>query len=1024
MKDDKSEKMENQAAPQDWSVIPDFTWGAGEEPDGLATRRLMAFPVEKRVMREGLGEQRNKPRADAFIRDMKEYIHDLTSLFTGKRQGLCITEYPVRIYPQYQLIVQDFERTALTVHQMCYSWDYIKYTKNPRKSKNALKEISDAGLKWRLCTGSEAKKLFQSFQPGDWGSLNQESEIRGVTLSAARGSGGNPTSYYDLDSGSIAGFNGSAQHYAAEIYVAGFPKDQTILELLIANRWTPAEVEDDPMWQTLVDAFQREWVSIEHVSTKEKKVRTIRFRKDLLTQAAEQGELDFWDPDIDIPAAAGSPQLFEEAKAALLYRDTVRADILACDPKQLEDPNGGSWELWDPDLNEYDMIAIPSPVYARDPRSDIVDCGVIGIDFGTKSTVVVSMEGSDHVQPVRIGMGQVARDPRESDYENPTVIEFVNLDQFLSAYASKRGRPLTRWEDLTVSHTALEEWKSNDQSNHYFSYFGELKQWAANADYWVRIRDKANKEISLRPYAQLREEDFDPIEIYAYYIGLYINNMQTRKIYLEYLLSFPVTFSLDTRQRILNSFRKGLEKSLPEAVRSDPECFDRFSVTEGAGEPAAYALCALQEYGFTPQGDEKIYFGVFDFGGGTTDFDFGLLERAPRAKRPTRHKFMIKHFGDGGDRYLGGENLLELMAFHVFRNNQDILRRGGEDNTDSRVSIPFTKPHQEELFIGYENLISDSQEARTNTRRMMEELRPLWEHTEEYEKKYTSGLLNVRLFTSNGGETTVELKLDKQALEELLHKRIRKGIDEFFSALRSVFRNGLFQDEEQKQIHIFLAGNASKSDILREEFDKAIGELTEEIHEKYREKREDQDNREYFLLYPPLGTPEAFKKMRDLGSECTEFGLDRPTGKTGVAFGLILSRKGSNYRVEGEKRQDEEIKFQFYIGIEDMDEDGYFEPLIGPDSPYGKWIEYYDAGESTFEFHYTTAPSASRRGGLLMSETKITRKTIPSNAVSENWTIYLRPVGPNEIEYVVAKDEESARGGQYEYGPERIKLEK
>lgn len=1021
MKNDLPEKMEKQADPQDWRVIPDFTWDAGEKPDGLATKRLMVFPVEKRITREGLGEQRSQPMTAAFINDMKKYIHDLTSRFNGKAQGLCIEECPVRVYPQHQLIVQDYERTALTVHDMCHFWDHVKDTKNPHKSKAALKELPDAGVKWRLCVGSEAKKLFQGFQPGDWGSLNKESDIHGVTLAGSRGSSGNPTSYYDLDNNSITGFNGSAQHYAAEIYVAAFPKDQTILELLIANHWTPVEVKDDPMWQKLADAFRREWISIESVSTNEKKVRTIRFRRDLLMQAAEQGELDFWDSGSDMPALAGSPQLFDEAKTALLHRDTVRADILACDPKQLEDPNGGSWELWDPDLKEYDMMAIPSPVYARDPRNDIVEGGLIGIDFGTKSTVVVSMEGSDRIQPVRIGMGQFTSDPKESDYENPTVIEFVNLDQFLSAYASKRGRPLTKWEDLTISHTAFEKWKSNDQSNHYFSYFGELKQWAAgNAGYWVRIRDKVNKEITLRPYSQLREEDFDPIEIYAYYIGLYINNMQTRKIYLEYLLSFPVTYSLDIRQRILNSFRKGLAKSLPEAIWSDPECFDKFSVTEGAGEPAAYALCALQEYGFTPQGDEKIYFGIFDFGGGTTDFDFGLMERVPRAKRPTRHKFIIKHFGDGGDRYLGGENLLELMAFHVFRNNQDILRRGGEDNKDGKVSIPFTKPHQEELFIGYENLISDSQESRTNTRRMMEELRPLWEHTEEYEKKYTSGLLKVRLFTSNGGETTVELKLDRQALEELLHKRIRKGIDEFFSALRSVFQNELFQEEKLKQIHIFLAGNASKSDILREEFDKAIRDMTEEIHEK----GEAQDKQEYFLLYPPLGTQEAFKKMRDLGNECTESGLDRPTGKTGVAFGLILSRKGSNYKVEGEKRQDEEIKFQFYIGIEDMDKDGYFEPLFGPDSPYGQWIEYYDAGENSFEFHYTTAPSAGRRGGLLLSDTKITRRTIPANAVNENWMIFLRPVGPNEIEYVVARDEESARGGLYEHGPERIKLEK
>ncbi len=55
-------------------------------------------------------------------------------------------------------------------------------------------------------------------------------------------------------------------------------------------------------------------------------------------------------------------------------------------------------------------------------------------------------------------------------------------------------------------------------------------------------------------------------------------------------------------------------------------------MTKGASEPAAYALTALQQYGFEPEGDERVFYGVFDFGGGTTDFDFGIYESQLTAK--------------------------------------------------------------------------------------------------------------------------------------------------------------------------------------------------------------------------------------------------------------------------------------------------------------------------------------------------------------------------------------------------------
>ena len=54
----------------------------------------------------------------------------------------------------------------------------------------------------------------------------------------------------------------------------------------------------------------------------------------------------------------------------------------------------------------------------------------------------------------------------------------------------------------------------------YFSFFNDLKQWAGDPKRRVRIRDQKGTEIDLSPYENLKDGDFDPIEVYAYYIGL------------------------------------------------------------------------------------------------------------------------------------------------------------------------------------------------------------------------------------------------------------------------------------------------------------------------------------------------------------------------------------------------------------------------------------------------------------------------------------------------------------------------
>ncbi len=143
-------------------------------------------------------------------------------------------------------------------------------------------------------------------------------------------------------------------------------------------------------------------------------------------------------------------------------------------------------------------------------------------------------------------------------------------------------------------------------------------------------------------------------------------------VFLKYFLSYPIKYEDYQAEKIRESFEKGLKKSLPRHVFDDNKTAKNFKVELRASEPCAYAISALKSYGFykTAKLDKPIYYGVFDFGGGTTDFDFGKWEKRANPK----FAYKMTHFSSGGDKYLGGENLLELLAFEAYAQNFQTLK--------------------------------------------------------------------------------------------------------------------------------------------------------------------------------------------------------------------------------------------------------------------------------------------------------------------------------------------------------------
>ncbi len=645
----------------------------------------------------------------------------------------------------------------------------------------------------------------------------------------------------------------------------------------------------------------------------------------------------------------------------LLNIDKIRVNLDKYDESILYDVGGGHWDLYNNSEKEELEKEIGKKVYARDPRLDIKKGGIVGIDFGTKSTVVVFQDDKNITLPMRISGTILNKKVENSDYENPTVIEFKDIETFIKDYNENLGRPFTKWTDVTVSHTAFQSLVNCSKEN-YYSVVSELKQWAGNKKEKLLIKDEKGIEKEINPYLELTEEDIDPIEIYAYYIGSYINNMRNG-IYLEYFLSFPVTYEKEIREKILSSFERGIKKSLPKVIIEDENVMKKFKVKHGANEPAAYAVCALQEYGFDPEDDEKVYYGVFDFGGGTLDFDFGIF----RESEDIRYDYDLEHFGAGGDRYLGGENILKELAYEVFkdRENMEVLRK---------ENISFARPEWCDRFIGDETFVDSNGNSKLNIKFLMEKLRGIWENTEtNIEEK-----IKLNLFNKNGEPLTgIEINLDVEKIKNKVYSKIEGGIRNFFIAMEKAFKN-----DEYDKIYILLAGNSCKHPLVKEIFEKYIQEKEMNIE-----------------ILPALGTEEAYAKLQEREIEIDSEDMTKPTGKTGVAYGLLESTADSNIKViNRDENHNNEINFKYYVGNEKKKK---LKPVLNPSVEYDTFNLFSYVKSDVFNIYYTTLPEASE-GKMPIENVKRVRVSLNKEYDSETM-IYIKAVGADTIEYVVTE---------------------
>ncbi|MFP6109338.1 hypothetical protein ACLGA6_02490 [Helicobacter pylori] len=578
---------------------------------------------------------------------------------------------------------------------------------------------------------------------------------------------------------------------------------------------------------------------------------------------------------------------FEKFSNMMLKVDEIAVGLKSYDKGLLTDLNRGHWDLEVPSLSKesvtfrFDNLPKDNTgkevnFYARSSLKDL-NKGVVAIDFGTKSTTAAYMDKNGDYRLLSIG-GDVDIESLEK-YENPTIVEFRNKEKFLKDYNALSHRHFTEKNDIEVAHEAQKN-AAGVKGNDLYRFFSQLKQWAG-ADEKRNFRD-LEEDFSLESFTNCT--GFNPIEIYAYCIGRCINNMENG-VFLKYFLSYPIKYEKHQAEKIRESFERGLKKSLPRHVFDDEKTAKTFKVELRASEPCAYAISALKSYGFDKSDklDKPVYYGVFDFGGGTTDFDFGKWEKSANPK----FAYKMTHFSSGGDKYLGGENLLELLAWEVYAKNFQELKA---------KDIVIAKPNYDRIDTQrFGSFMQNSNTARLNLQKIASSLRPFLEKLdaniieaieegEEFEIEGFEKEFKVQLFDRNGVETECDLQVDCKELLSLLKDKIDDGVANFFAGFSKVMAENI--DNQCRAFHIFLGENASKSVLVKQAFENA----KEKQLKDYKQKTSKDDFT--FILYEPLGTEKSDKQILELTGEDVSNtpAYLKPTCKTGVAFGLLESR--------------------------------------------------------------------------------------------------------------------------------------
>lgn len=353
----------------------------------------------------------------------------------------------------------------------------------------------------------------------------------------------------------------------------------------------------------------------------------------------------------------------------------------------------------------------------------------VSIDFGTSSTCVAIK--SNIISMIEMSL-DVDGASVYSVYENPTNLMIYRWSELSEKWNFVECQPLMRRhladypeyspELFDFGHTV--KGMEIDNQRCLDSIINQLKMIPQLIEDGkkIKIRDYENSDEIELSYELSDDNVFNPIEFYGYLLGKAINhpNGNGNRYYTKYLLSYPVKFSDKIRRIIEKSLTAGILRSLPQPVRTlkDEKGRSLFQVKMKYSEPIACigATCGEE---LLLEDEKPCLFGIFDFGGGTADYSFGMYRSADIDTEG--YDEALELFGVDGDESFGGEVIISKISYWILtdKGNKSVVISNG---------ITFEKPKDELVEDGYGNLLLSTIGAVANIRKLNELIsRPFFE---------------------------------------------------------------------------------------------------------------------------------------------------------------------------------------------------------------------------------------------------------------------------------------------------------
>lgn len=627
-------------------------------------------------------------------------------------------------------------------------------------------------------------------------------------------------------------------------------------------------------------------------------------------------------------------------------------------------------------------IAVQNTQYYPNEKSSCVPLSnkYVSIDFGTSSTCIAIKRG-DKTEMIALSPDN-ANDGtyKINRFENPTNIMVFRWENLYKEWANSANFPhfiigskyddfqKTKEPDYDLGYSVKSALQDADRKT-LDSILTEIKM----LPYYI---DKG-LQITLNPYIddkikvvyivdECEKQDtthFDPIAFYGYLIGRVINNPSSGTIYHRYAITYPVKFNNRVVKKMKASLDAGIRASLPTPIRTakDKNGKPLFTLVTKHSEPVSYVGAIAGTY--LPCDMQPQCFAIYDFGGGTLDFSFGLL----RTDEESDSGIAIDVYGSGGRENYGGEFLISLLSFWILTDNEQ------NKQTIIENEIPFVIPDGQDKPADFpEHLLSNTsnQTAKANIRKINETFsRMILEASDA-----CSGIdeETVYLFNKNGSQETIVVHVDYDVLKEKLTRELEGTIIDFRNEMEKAFTSKF--DELQKhniadfhlsQVHIFRSGNTSKSSII------------------------DGKLKEYF--------PENEIALIDETENDKDYRY-AITPKTAVALGqLELITSGTPVNNIGSK-------FRWYI-VRENKANGTYNIIIDKNKK-AEWTKYARVRNDEFTVFFSENPPTDN------TSCRYNVTTVQVNGDYEGYDVYLKPVSETEIEYWLCNKDSSPQDAE------------